>query len=148
MKHLHFAIASIVDANTGFGLNHGGGNVDYETGERVARKLRSKSVHAFFGAIGNIVRDAAAAYREKVRERRALAQLSNLNDHYLDDIGLTRGDILAVKLGQTTLDVLDSDRRARLAVAPLDFVDTSTVDDRARKADAVNEAEYGATKCA
>ena len=148
MKHLHYAIASIVDANTGFGLHHGGGKIDYDTGERVARSLRSKSVHEFFGAIGNIVRDAAAAYRERARQRRALAELSNLSEHYLDDIGLTRGDIAAVRLGQTTLDALDSDRRARLAVAPLDYVDTTIVDDSARNAEAVNEAEYGEAKCA
>lgn len=148
MKHLHFAIASIVDANTGFGLQHGSGKVDYEAGERVARSLRSRSVHDFFEAIGNIVRDAVAAHREKVRQRRALEELSHLNDHYLDDIGLTRGDIVAVKLGQTSLEVLDSDRRARLAVAPLDYVDTATVDKSTRDSEAVNEARYGATKCA
>ena len=99
MKHLQFAIASIVDANTGFGLHHGGGKVDYEAEERAARTLRSRSVHAFFGAIGGIVRDAVAAHREKARQRRALEELSHLNDHFLEDIGLTRGDIAAVRLG-------------------------------------------------
>lgn len=148
MKHLHFAIASIVDANTGFGLSHGGGKVDYEAGEKVARELRSSSVHDFFGAIGGIVRDAVTAQREKARQRRALEELSNLSDYYLDDVGLTRGDIAAVRLGLTSLETLDSDRRARLAVAPLDYIDTETVDDSARDTEAVNEAEYGASKCA
>jgi uncharacterized protein YjiS (DUF1127 family) len=147
MKHLHFAIASIVDANTGFGLSHGG-KVDYEAGKKVARELRSSSVHGLFGAIGGIVRDAVTARREKARQRRALEELSNLSDHYLDDIGLTRGDIAAVRLGRTSLEALDSNRRARLAVAPLDFIDTETVDDSTREAEAVNEAEYGASKCA
>ncbi|MGD2173516.1 MAG: DUF1127 domain-containing protein [Gammaproteobacteria bacterium] len=146
MKHFQFAIASIVDANTGFGLTRGGGNIDYRDAEIRSRAIRSKSVQAFFGAIRAAVRDTLAAYREKARQRRAIEELSLLNDHYLDDIGLTRGDITAVKLGQTSLEVLDADRRSRLAVAPLDFVDTGRIDDLTREAEAVNEAEYGAAK--
>ena len=146
MKHFQFAIASIVDANTGFGLSRGSGNIDYRDAEIRSRAIRSKSVRAFFGAIRAAVRDTLAAYREKARQRRAIEELSHLNDHYLDDIGLTRGDITAVKLGQTSLEVLDADRRSRLAVAPLDFVDTGRIDDLTREAEAVNEAEYGAAK--
>ena len=74
--------------------------------------------------------------------------MSRLNDHYLDDIGLTRGDIAAVRLGQTSLEMLDSDRRARLAVAPLDFVGTGRVGDLTRETEAVNEAVYGTAKSA
>jgi len=148
MKHFQFAIASIVDANTGYGLPHGGGKVGYEAEEKRARALRSRSVHDFFSAIGSSIRDILADYRERSRQRRAIDELSRLNDHYLDDIGLTRGDIAAVRLGQTSLEALDSDRRERLAVAPLDTVDTAVVDDRARATDAVNEADYGASRCA
>jgi uncharacterized protein YjiS (DUF1127 family) len=143
MKPFHFAIASIVDANTGFGLVQDGRNIDYRDAELRSHVIRSQSVHAFFAAIGAAVRDSLAAYRERARQRRALDELSNLNDHYLDDIGLTRGDIVAVQLGQTSLEILDLDRRARLAVAPLDFVETEQVDDATRAAAAVNEAAYG-----
>lgn len=146
MKHFQFAIASIVDANTGYGLARGGGNIDYRDAELRSRAIRSKSVHAFVAAIGAAVGDILADYRERARQRRAIEELSQLSDHYLDDIGLTRGDIAAVKLGQTSLEMLDSDRRARLAVAPLDFVDTDRVDDSIRAAEAVNEAEYGTAK--
>lgn len=148
MKHFQFAIASIVDANTGYGLPHRGGKADYETEEKRARALRARSVLDFFGALGSSIRETVADYREKSRERRAIDELSRLNDHYLDDIGLTRGDIAAVKLGQTSLEALDSNRRERLAVAPLDFIETADVDNRTRAAEAVNEADYGAGKCA
>ena len=146
MKHFQFAIASIVDANTGYGLEQGSSNSDYRDAELRSRAIRSKSVHAFIAAIGTAVRDTLADYRERARQRRAIEELSHLSDHYLDDIGLTRGDIAAVKLGQTSLEMLDSDRRARLAVAPLDFVDTNRVDDSTVAAEAVNEAEYGTAK--
>jgi len=148
MKHFQFAIASIIDANTGIGLAQGGGNIDYRDAELRSRAIRSKSIRAFFGAIGAAVRDTLADYRERARQRRAIEELSHLNDHYLNDIGLTRGDITAVKLGQTSLEILDLDRRARLAVAPLDFVDTDRVDDATREAEAVNEAAYGKARSA
>jgi len=147
MNHFQLAIASIVDANTGYGLNHGGKS-DYREEELRARMIRSKSVHAFFSAIGKTIRRALAEYRENARQRRAIADLSNLNDHYLEDIGLTRGDILAVKLGQASLEELNADRRARLAVAPLDTVVTGKLDSAARNADAANAADYAEAKCA
>lgn len=147
MKQLHFAIASIVDANTGFGYVHDG-KADYREEELRARAIRSKSVHAFFGAIAGVIRDAVAGYRERARQRKAVNDLLQLNDHYLEDIGLTRGDIAAVKLGQTSLEVLNADRRARLAAEPLDSIATREVDTAARATRAANEADFGKEKCA
>ena len=146
MKHIQLAIASIVDANTGSGLVHGGGGV-YREHELHSRAIRSNSVHALLGAIGSLLRDAVAGYRERRQQRKAVEALSQLNDHYLEDIGLTRGDIIAVRLGQTSLEELDTDRRARLAVAPLEAVATDEIDTATRKSSAVNEAEFVEAKC-
>ncbi len=147
MNHLQLAIASIVDANTGSGFVRGGG-IDYREEELRAHAIRSKSVHELFGAIAGRVRDAVADFRERSRERKALDALSYLNDHYLDDIGLTRGDIAAVRLGQTSLASLGAERRARLAVAPLERVATDAVDVSARAARAANQADYVEARCA
>lgn len=145
MKHLQLAIASIVDANTGHGLVRGS-KTDYRQVELRARLIRSKTVHALLGAISGTIRNAVAEYRETARQRKAVADLSNLSDHYLEDIGLTRGDIIAVKLGQASLEELNADRRARLAVAPLDTVATHKLGTAA--GDAVNAADYSEAACA
>ena len=89
MKHFQLAIASIVDANTGHGFSRGN-SIDYREADLRSRALRSNSAHALFDAIGRLFRDAVAAYRERSRQRRAVESLSQLSDHYLEDIGLTR----------------------------------------------------------
>jgi len=147
MKHFQLAIASIVDANTGYGIDRSD-RTDYRQEERHSHVIRSKSVHALLGAIAGMLRNAVANYRERARERRAIADLTAMNEHFLKDIGLTRGDIVAVRLGQTSLEELNADRRARLAVAPLDYVATGEVDTYARRADARNAADYAEVKCA
>lgn len=147
MKHFQLAIASIVDASTGNGLVHGT-HVDYRGEELRSRALRSKAVHGFFSAIAGTIRDIYENYREKARQRRAVADLMSMNDHFLEDIGLTRGDLAAVTLGQTSLEELNMERRARLAVAPLDAADIREVDSAARDADVVNEDNYARAKCA
>ncbi len=145
MNHFQLAIASIVDANTGQGLVRDS-KTDYQQEELRARMIRSKSVHALFGTIARTIRNAVAEYREAARQRKAVADLSNLSDHYLEDIGLTRGDVIAVKLGQASLEELNADRRARLAVAPLDTVATRRVG--TATGEAVNAADYTEAVCA
>ena len=147
MKYFQYAIGSIVDANTGYGLAHGD-RIDYRAAELRSRALRSKSTHAFFAAIGNLIRRAYESYREKARQRRAFHDLMSMNDHFLEDIGLTRGDLAAVRLGQTSLEELNEERRTRLAVAPLDYVATREIEIAARDTDAANEADYAGAKCA
>jgi hypothetical protein len=63
MKHLPFAIASIVNANTGFGLSHGGGKIDYRAAEQHARAIRAKSIIGLFAAIKQRIGIAVEAYR-------------------------------------------------------------------------------------
>ena len=53
-----------------------------------------------------------------------------------------------MRLGQSSLDQLNADRRTRLAAAPLDYLETRRVETRAADADAVNEAVFAEAKCA
>ena len=46
MKLFQFAVASIVDANTGNGLLHSGGRIDYTAAEHHGRAIRAKTVAA------------------------------------------------------------------------------------------------------
>lgn len=110
MKLFAFAIASIVDANTGFGLDHGGGKLDYGAAERHAREIRGKSVIAVIAAIRDGISAAAARVEARAEERREVNRLLALNDHLLRDIGLSREDLLAVRYGATSLTRLDAER--------------------------------------
>lgn len=128
MKHFQLAIASIVDANTGYGLARGGDVRDTATQERYAREIRSRSVHALLGSLRDSIASLAATLREKSRQRRALAALSRLSDYYLEDIGLTRGDVTAVELGQISLESLNAERRVRLSNEPRNLSASASVE--------------------
>ena len=142
MKHLQFAIASVVDANTGNGIAKIADADNTASYERHAREIRSRSVHALIRSLGEAVASLFAALREKSRQRRALAALSGLSDYYLEDIGLTRGDITAVELGQQSLENLNAERRVRLSSEPREIAD-STVNGQAS-----NENSYVEARCA
>ena len=148
MKHFSFAIASIVDANTGFGLSHSGRKIDYRVAERHGLAIRAKSIIALFGAIKQRIGVAVEAYRVRAQARRDLQKLRNLSDRMLKDIGLTRGDLASVQYGAVTLKQLDAERKASHQVAG-QHVTTSTRVEKVNQAqEAVNQALYAEAKCA
>lgn len=107
MNMFQFAVASIVDANTGNGLVHANGTRDYAEIEHYGRRIRAKSSAQLFASIKSRVSAGIASYRASVKQRRDLHTLMSLNDHLLEDIGLHRGDLYAVQLGTTSLDELN-----------------------------------------
>lgn len=147
MKHIQFAIASIVDANTGFGLVPGGDARDTSAHVKRAHEIRGRSVGAVIRALRDSLASLVVAYRERSRQRRALAALSSLSDYYLEDIGLTRGDVTAVELGQVSLQELNDDRRLRLSARPFDFARAERVS-KAQTGDAINQGDYAEARCA
>jgi uncharacterized protein YjiS (DUF1127 family) len=148
MKHFSFAIASIVEANTGFGLSHGGGKIDYRAVERHGRAVRANSIVALFVAIKQRIGVAVEAYRVRAQARRDLQTLLNLSDRMLKDIGLTRGDLASVQYGAVTLKQLDAERKASHQVAG-QHVTTSTRVEKVNQAqEAVNQELYAEAKCA
>ncbi len=68
-----------------------------------ARELQSEAIGRAFGAAGRAVaRIAYRAYRgiaDAVRKRRTIAELSRLDDHLLDDIGIDREQIPTIAQG-------------------------------------------------
>ncbi len=146
MKHFTFAIASIVDANTGFGLSHGGGKIDYRAAEQHARAIRAKSIIALFAAIKQRISVAVEAYRVRVQAHRNLQTLLNLSDRMLKDIGLHRDDLASVQYGAVTLKQLDAERKASRQVVD-QHVTTSTRVEKANQAqEAVNQELYAEAK--
>jgi uncharacterized protein YjiS (DUF1127 family) len=148
MKLLQFAVASIVDANTGNGLAHNEGRIDYATAAQHARTIRSKSITALYSLFKDKLDNAFSSYRERALKQRQLADLAQLDDHLLKDIGLSRGDVFAVQLGQVTLEKLKAQRRSG---SQDELPGLTTIDQFGQQSlqlDAVNEAVYSEAKCA
>ena len=146
MKHLPFAIASIVDANTGFGLSHGGGKVDYRAAEQHARAIRAKSIITLFAAIKQRIGIVVEAYKEKVQARRDLLTMLNLSDRMLEDIGLTRGDLASVQYGVVTLKQLEAERKALRPVTDQQVTTSIRVEKVNQAQEAVNQELYAEAK--
>lgn len=148
MKLLQFAIASMVDANTGNGLVQGTGRIDYAAAEHAARRIRSRSFIDFLRQIGNGINAARAALRERRAQQRNLHSLSRLNDYLLDDIGFSRGDILAAEYGQIDLAQLESRRASNRGSGQIQLINRIAVADNLETGSALNEAVFARAKCA
>ena len=148
MKLLQIAVASIVDANTGYGLPHKGGRIDYSAQAQHGRSIRAGSIVALYGMLKEQLGKAISRYRAHLKQRRQLALLGQLSDHQLRDIGFSREDMIAVELGQVTLQQLDAKRtggkrRDLTSLSTADRVDRHTL-----QLSAINEANYAKAKCA
>jgi uncharacterized protein YjiS (DUF1127 family) len=148
MKLLQIAVASIVDANTGYGLAHSGGSIDYPAQARHGRSIRAKSIVALYGLAKEQLHKAISRYHEHVKQRRQLALLGQLNDHLLRDIGLSRGDLIAAESGQVNLQQLDAKRRSGKQNELPDLTTADRVDPQTLQLSAINEAVYAEAKCA
>ena len=148
MNLLQFSVASIVDANTGYGLSHNGDRIDYAAAAQHGRTIRAKSIIALYGLIKAQLGKAFSNYRERAAQRRQLADLAQLDDRLLKDIGLSRGDMIAVELGQVSLGQLDVQRRNNYRNELADLTTASQIGEQTLKLDAANEAVYDGAKCA
>lgn len=148
MKLLQFAVASIVDANTGNGLVHGGGRIDYAAAEQRGRAIRANTVAALISLIRGQISNAISTYKERARQRRGLSELSRLDDRLLKDIGITRGDLVTVELGHTTLAELSPLHRTDKVTETLNLAVPNQTIESDQDIDAVNETYFVEQKCA
>jgi uncharacterized protein YjiS (DUF1127 family) len=146
MSYFQFAIASIVDANTGHGLVHSGGKIDYAAAASHGRKIRAKSIIALFEVVRGRLAKVIASMRERQQAKRNLRLLAGLNDHVLEDIGITRGDVIAAQLGQIDMRQLETRRSKNRSATQLQRAATSRVAGIRRNA--LNEAVFAKAKCA
>jgi uncharacterized protein YjiS (DUF1127 family) len=148
MKLLQFAVASVVDANTGYGLTHNGGSIGYATAAQHGHTIRAKSIVAVYRLIKDQVGHAISSYRASVRKQRQIAALAQLDDRLLRDIGLSREDVFALQAGQATLEQLDAERRPE-HLKELPFPSTTArIGQHSQQLDAVNAAVFAGKKCA
>ncbi len=148
MSIFQFGIASIIDSNTGYGLPHGLKQSVVPVGSQGSGRSLSKTIFDYLLRIRSGISAARIVLRKRRELKRSLRQLSLLNDHMLEDIGLTRGDIIAAQKGLLDRRQLESQRilnrgdgQALLRAAARS---ASDLDDRK----AVNEAVYAKAKCA
>ena len=145
MKFIQFAVASIVDANTGYGYSQVSAYPDYAAAESRGRAIRARSVVEFLEALGQRVENVYAKLKLQAQQRRELAELNRLNDRLLRDIGLSRADLFAVEMGSTTLEHLYAERRSRLDSEAVSVVSKLPMKPRA---EASNQDYFAEAKCA
>jgi len=148
MSLIQFAVASIVDANSGYGFVHDGDRIDYAAAAQRGRTIRAKSIIALYSLIKDKLGNVISNYRERTQKRRQLVDLAQLDDRLLKDIGLSRGDMIAVELGQVTLQQLDAQRHNDYRNELPDLTTASQIGEQTLKLDAANEAVYAGAKCA
>jgi len=148
MKVVEFAIASIVDANTGYGLEGKNLSVDYSSATHTAHEIRAKTILALFASIKHRIGQVVSNYRVRANNRRAINEFSKLSDRLLKDIGIERYELASVRAGLTTLEELDASRRPGQVDNVQALQSPVRVDKEVRKLGAVNQDSYVLARCA
>ncbi len=148
MSTFQFAIASIVDANTGNGLVHDSASRGYVAAERQGLKIRAKSIATLFAAIKSSLAAAIDSYRFAIKQRRDLRRLMSLSDHLLEDIGIHRGNLQAVALGISSLDKLNRSNLTTDGDSPTKLKEIKAARRVNQEIDAINERFFEQKKCA
>ncbi|MCP4765477.1 MAG: DUF1127 domain-containing protein [Gammaproteobacteria bacterium] len=148
MNYFQFAIASIVDANTGNGLVHSNSNIDYAAAASHGRAIRSKSIVALLGQVKRRLSNAITSIHDHQAQKRNLRRLAGLNDHILEDIGFSRGDIIALQMGQIDLRQLEARRVKNRRATRLPPAATNRSVGNTIHRSAFNEAVFARAKCA
>lgn len=148
MKLLHYAIASIVDVNSGYGLLPVTGGAEKDVRNEVSRPTLASRLINYLQRVRSGISAARIVLRKRRAMKRSLRPLTQLNDHLLEDIGLTRGDLLAAQNGQIDLAQLESLRIENRGKQRINLRQpTATINNR-ETGNAFNEAVFARAKCA
>ena len=148
MKLIQLGIASIVDANTGSVFPRTTGGIDYAAAENHAHRIRARSVSTFLQRIGEKINSKLQALYQNREQRRGIQRLAGLNDRLLDDIGVTRGDVIAAQREQIDLPQLEARRYEDSSSAIVAVRNVAGIHGKADNQAATNEAIYASAKCA
>ena len=146
MKHFNLAVASIVDAYTGNGLNRqfiDQYSSNYSARERHSHEIRSKSFLKLVSRIKTSVQAYFENSKAEAKRRQATKDLFQLNDRLLKDVGLTRDDLYAIGQGSTSLGALNARRNYKSGKVEPDQVSSNV-----RSIESANQAQYETKKCA
>ena len=148
MKLFTLAIASIVDVNTGHGLSGSHRVIDSNSAIDHGLAIRSRSVGGVFSALKSALARRLRGFRARARERRDLRRLMSMNDRLLKDIGITRGDLMAVEMGAASLADLNAERQAAQRSADVGTGPAVATRKLAVTGNAANQQSYVEKKCA
>ena len=112
MNLLSLGIASIVDANTGNGINHQYVNQFGSNKTYYAKLGRDNALLDLIGKIKASVKQYIDESKALAQERRDTREILQMSDHMLRDIGLSQNDIYDIRSGLISLDTLNA-RRTR-----------------------------------
>ena len=150
MKLLNLAVASIVDANTGNGINRQyldqfGSN--HSAHEMHGREIRSRSFLDLAAKIKTTLQKYIEDSKAEARRRQAIKDLSQMKDHLLKDIGLSRDDLYDIAHGSTSLEALNARRNRNADTHRLNPA-SGKVSSSVRGIESANQAQYESKKCA
>ncbi len=148
MKLFESAIAPIVDANPGYGLEGKNLGVDYSAAIHAGREIRAKSVLPWFASIKHRIGQVISNYRVRTNNRRSINEISNLSDRLLRDIGIDRYELAQLRAGLTTQEEFDASRRPDQVDNVQALQSPVRVDKEVRKLGAVNQDSYAQARCA
>lgn len=151
MKILQFAIASIVDANTGHGLDSKPASEqirDYRQTMQKGIEIRAKPLIAIFASIKKVLAASLTNYRVRVKQRADLEALLSLDEHMLRDIGINRGDLPLLKSGVMTLQQLATKRQVHRQAEFEVYYEGTRMDDKLLNLSAANQQRFSRDCCA
>ena len=103
MKHLNFAIASLVDAQTGLNLS-GNSQANYHSNRRpYSKTIETKSLGEI---IKSTVIKTMTAITEWNQEQKNKIEILSLNERQLQDIGIESNEVNQLRAGVITTDKL------------------------------------------
>ena len=153
MKLLNLAIASIVDANTGNGINQQFVNQFGSTNPAYAQRGREIRANSMLALIGKI-KASATQYIENskatAQARRNTKEVLQMSEHMMKDVGLTYNDVTDLRLGLISLHTLNErrDQNRSEQEAGLGRLSQQQVSVGKNDLESSNEEAYELAKCA
>lgn len=148
MKLFHYAIASIVDVNTGNGLPLTTGRAEKVAVGQVSRPALSARIANYLQRVRSGISAARIILRKRRAQKHSLRQLRELDGHLLEDIGLSRADILAAEMGMIDAAELESRRIENRGNKRINLRQGLGTAENAETRHALNEAVFARAKCA
>ena len=113
MKLLNLGISSIVDANTGNGINHqyvnqfGFNKTDHA---KLGAEIRANAVLDLIRKIKTSVIQYIDSSKALAQDRRDAKEILQMSEHMLKDVGLTLNDVYDLRFDLISLDTLNTRR--------------------------------------
>jgi len=148
MKLFHYAVASIVDVNTGNGLPLVSGRAEKIADYQGSRPRLAGILVNYLQRVRTGISVANIVLRKRRALKRSLQPLSQLSDHLLEDIGLSRADVVAAENGQIDVAELESRRIQNRGNKRINLRQGTATADNPETRNAFNDAVFARAKCA